>query len=217
MSRAFTKIDRSPFTPIARSIAAWIIPRLPAWITPNQITCIGCMLYVTAGLSFVLASVARHWFLVASLCIFLHWITDNLDGELARARQLSSQRGFFLDLFLDTVGGAAVGAGLGLASYTLPHVLLIANMVILLASVLTVFRLFLTSEFQIPTFGPAEIRMILVMLALASFVWNNTVVTVGGVPLGWFDLAGCILILIVGCETTIRAVQLYRRLEPPIH
>lgn len=216
MSRALTKFDRSPFTPVAKRIAAWIIPRLPMWITPNQITSIGFVLYLTASISFYLASFSRHWFLIASLCIFLHWITDNLDGELARIRHLASQRGLFLDLFLDTVGGAALGVGLGLATYTVPHILLLANTLYLLGSVLLLFQLVLTHEFQIPTLGPAEIRLIMILLAFTTFFWRGEVIRVWGVSLGWFDVAALILIPIYGSEIGIRAARLYQRLDPPI-
>lgn len=99
---------------ISVPITTWILNR-GIGITPNQVTAISAALGVAAGLllvapSGILAPVA------AFLVYQLHILTDYVDGELARVRELSSTTGAYFDLMVGRVTkpvvlyGAAVGA-----------------------------------------------------------------------------------------------------------
>jgi phosphatidylglycerophosphate synthase len=83
---------------ISVRVTRWILNRDLA-VTPNQITAVSAALGVAAGAllifpSSVLATVA------AFFVYQLHILTDYVDGEIARVRALSSNRGAYYDLMV---------------------------------------------------------------------------------------------------------------------
>ncbi len=69
-------------------------------ITPNQLTITGVLFGITGG---ILLSVQGEHLTTAALCFYLKDIFDSADGQLARAKQLYSRRGRFLDSIGDYV------------------------------------------------------------------------------------------------------------------
>lgn len=211
MPELYQKIDNSFLLPLAQRFARWAIPFIPTWVKPNHITVLGFLMIIIASVSFYLASFNKLWLLVAPLPIFLHWLTDNLDGELARARNQTSDRGFFLDLFLDNVGLTAIALGLAFASYTRFELWAVAHMITLLRTILILFWIVLKRQFPLPP--TAEGRFILITLTLLTFYWHGSVLQIGSYYLGWFDLFIVLLLPISFFEMVKSAVELYRQLE----
>jgi phosphatidylglycerophosphate synthase len=209
------KSDPSLLTPIAHRIAHRIIPRLPAWVTPNQITWLCFAVNCLGGLAYYLAGASRAWLFVAVGCLLFHWVGDNLDGELARARKQTSERGFVLDLFLDQLGVTIFALGLAFAPY--------ANMAMVMGAIvayqilfhLTLLQMVLRGRLELGRFGPAEGRFALIALTLLAYVRPGPVLSVGGQPLGWFDLGVTTATGLALAERVVRSVRLYRELEPP--
>jgi phosphatidylglycerophosphate synthase len=215
VSRPVTKTDLSLLTPLAHRIARWIIPRLPAWVTPNQVTMFGLLVNVVGGVCFYLASFNRTLLFGAIVCLVLNWVADNLDGELARARQLTSERGFYLDLLVDQFGVAIVCLGIAFAHYTYTPLLLTLALSYPLMSYVTLLHVVMRQHFPLGRISPAEGRMGLIVLALLTFAFPAPLLTIGGQPLGWFDLVTPIALLPAFYERAADAVALYRQLEPP--
>ncbi len=215
MSRPITKLDPSPLTPLAHRLARLIIPRLPGWVTPNQITLGGLVCNLIGCSAFLLAGYHRAWFLLAILCLVLNWVADNLDGELARARQLTSERGFYLDLVTDQLGVAIIGLGIAFASYTNTVLMLCCLLSYPLMSFLTLMHIVMRQRFPLGRLSPAEGRLGLIILAALTMAFPGPLLTFVGQPLGWFDLALPIALLPAIAEKTADAVALYRELAPP--
>src|SRR6201999_980282 len=76
-----------------------IVPSVPANVSPNHITCAA---FVVGLLACVAAASPRF----SSAAVFL-WLLnrflDNLDGVLARSRNMASELGGFLDLLSDFI------------------------------------------------------------------------------------------------------------------
>ena len=99
---------------ISVRITRWILNRDLA-ITPNQVTAVSAALGVVAGLLLVFPSG-----IVAAVAAFflyqLHILTDYVDGEIARVRNLASSTGAYYDLMVGRLTkpivlySAAVGA-----------------------------------------------------------------------------------------------------------
>src|SRR5262249_12442127 len=106
------KSSPSPMAALGRRLARRLVPWVPQGVTPNQLTVLGLGCLVLAGLAFYLGSFERRWMLVGVAGVYVQWLSDHLDGTLARQRGLVSERGFFLDLFLDAVGLACLLLGL---------------------------------------------------------------------------------------------------------
>lgn len=79
-------------------IATWLIAKLPDWLMPNHITV--CRLAIIAPLLWLaLWQQQPSWLLLSLLAA--GFLTDMLDGSLARRRQCCSNLGGFLDALAD--------------------------------------------------------------------------------------------------------------------
>jgi len=75
-------------------------------VTPNQITFISFLMGI---LSAYCISLAEHNFLIlGGIIFFISYIIDNVDGEIARLKNLGSKKGAFLDSSLDRIKEGAV-------------------------------------------------------------------------------------------------------------
>lgn len=215
MSRQVTKTDLGLLTPLGRRLAGWLIPYLATWVTPNQITFFGFVCLLAAGLALYMASFAKAWLLLAIAGIIVHWLTDELDGEFARVRGLTSERGFFLDLFLDGVGATTIMLGLAFASYTRFALMTLFLVLYLHRSILEFMIMVLRHRFVLRRFSTPELRVLVIIITLLTFVQDGPIVTLLGHPLGWFDLALLTCIPIAFLEWLITAFRFYHELEPP--
>lgn len=215
MAKTVTKTDLSLLTPLAHRIARLIIPRLPASVTPNHVTLAGLLINLVGALAFYAASFNRALLFVAIGCLVLNWVADNLDGELARARQLTSERGFYLDLLVDQVGVAIVCLGIAFASYSYTPLLLACTLAYPLMSYMTLLHVVMRQHFPLGRITPSEGRLGLIVLALLTYAFPAPLLTLGGQPLGWFDIVAPIALLPAIFERVADAVALYQTLEPP--
>lgn len=75
--------------------------RIPARVTPNQITLAGA-LGGLAGIVCAALSGLNRWFLIGTVCgLACHLVCDDLDGYVARTRNMSSKAGGYFDLLTD--------------------------------------------------------------------------------------------------------------------
>ena len=95
------------------SVIVWAV--YPTRITPNMVTVAAIAIGIASGW-FYSAGTAEATILAGAL-ILLKDIVDDADGQLARAKQLYSRRGRFLDSIGDFVVDVAVFAGIGWALY----------------------------------------------------------------------------------------------------
>jgi phosphatidylglycerophosphate synthase len=215
MPRLETKADPSPLTPLALWVARAALPHVPPGVTPNQVTLFGFACQALAGLSMYLAGRDQAWFVAASALCLLHWLADNLDGELARARGLGSERGFFLDLFLDQVGLAALVLGAGASGYS-PFALWAAyEVLILLRSLLLLHRILFRQEFVIPFPGISEVPLFAIALSVLQTFLGSLPVSIGGYTPTWFDALGALLVAVMLWDVVRETVSFARELAPP--
>ena len=100
--------------PIA-GIIVWALYYTP--ITPNQVTVISIVSGIVAAFFYLKGTAGA--FIVAGLFIMLKDILDSADGQLARAKQLQSRIGRFLDSIGDFIVDAAVFGSIGWTLYKL--------------------------------------------------------------------------------------------------
>lgn len=87
-------------------------------VTPNQLTVCGFLFSLVAGLVFFLGKPA--FFTLGGVLAMVSMIFDCADGMLARAKNMTSRYGAYLDIFLDRIADFAVllGASLGYSKFT---------------------------------------------------------------------------------------------------
>jgi phosphatidylglycerophosphate synthase len=215
LPRIETKADPSPLTPIAVWLVRATMPLMPAGVTPNQVTVFGWVCQTLAGLCLYLAGGSSAWFVPAAALSLVHWLADNLDGELARERGLRSERGFFLDLFLDQAGIAALVFGTGAASYSTFALWAVYEALILLRSSLLLHRILFRQEFVIPFPGISEVPFLVVALALLQGVLGTLPIDVGGRAPSWADAIGAALVLAIFVDVVGTTIAFARELPGP--
>jgi len=162
-----------------------------------------------------LASFNRWWFAIGVGSYFIHWFLDNLDGTLARTRGLTSERGFFLDLFLDALGYSALFLGTAFSSYSVRFPLVALLILVLLRELLMLHWMLLRQRFVMPVIGPSELPAIVLVLVVLTAFWPRNLVRVGNVGFGWFDAAASLTAIAYAIDVAVSAVRLYHSLDPP--
>lgn len=97
--------------PIALPLAAYLGRK--RWVTPNQVTWLSFFIGVPMGLAY--ATGERWGLVVGGLLWYLAFLTDCVDGKLARAMEVSSPKGKILDEIAD--GGRRLSGAIGLTVY----------------------------------------------------------------------------------------------------
>ena len=99
-------VDEVIHRPLARRVVLLLIPTP---ITPNQVTLLSALVGIAGGVSLAVGVHRPSWALGAGLLLFLSVVLDCCDGQLARARTLSSTTGAILDGIADYVVGLTIG------------------------------------------------------------------------------------------------------------
>jgi phosphatidylglycerophosphate synthase len=99
-------VDEAIHRPLARLLVRGLA-RTP--ITPNQVTLLSALVGVAAGLALVRGVERPLWRLIAGLLLFFSVVLDCSDGQLARAKGISSTYGAIMDGIADYVVGVAIG------------------------------------------------------------------------------------------------------------
>ena len=101
---------------LLRPLAAVIVWAVyPTGITPNMVTVAAVIIGLAAGWCYSIGTAGAT--ILAGALILLKDITDDADGQLARAKALYSRRGRFLDSIGDFVVDVAVFGAIGWAAY----------------------------------------------------------------------------------------------------
>lgn len=89
-------------------------------MTPNQVTILSFFLGVSVGFFF---ATGERWGLIAGgLLFYLAFVTDCVDGKLARATGITSEKGQALDALADGARRASASLGMIFALHALPSV-----------------------------------------------------------------------------------------------
>jgi phosphatidylglycerophosphate synthase len=150
------------------------------------------------------------WLIASIGCLALNWFGDSLDGTLARVRQMQRPRyGFYVDHILDSIGSVALMGGLALSGYMSPAIAIGLLVMFLLLSIQSYLATYTLGEFRMSfwSFGPTELRVLLVVGNLALFRWQT--VLHGHFKL--FDVGGAIgvagmttMLLVFTIRNTVR-------------
>jgi len=196
----------------------WLAERTPGSIHSDHLTILGFAAQVATGISYALARSNRLWLLSAIACLALNWLGDSLDGTLARVRQRQRPRyGFYVDHMLDSIGAVALLGGLAWSGYMSAAIAVGILVLFLLLSIQSYLATYTLGEFRMSfwTFGPTELRVLLVAGNLALFRWPYVL----AMHLRLFDVGGAIAIVGMTAMllffTARNIVRLYREERLP--
>ncbi len=159
-----TRLQDSLTSKPEKRLLIWMAERTPRWINSDHLTLLGFVAQVMSGASYALARWNRYWLLAVIGFLAINWLGDSLDGTLARVRQqLRPRYGFYVDHIVDSFGGLALMAGLGLSGYMHPYIAVGLLVAFLLLSIQSYLATYTLGEFQLSfwNFGPTELRILL--------------------------------------------------------
>ncbi len=204
--------------PAEKLVLQWMARQAPSWLTSDQLTALGLLAQIGAGLCYALARSHRFALLGVIVCIAFNWLGDSLDGTLARVRDQQRPRyGFYVDHMVDLFGAIALMGGLGfsgLAHWPVAIAMLIAFLLLSSKSYLATYTL---GRFELSQglFGPTELRLLLIVGNLALL--RSPYATVLGHRMLLFDLGGTVatacMVFVAVLLTLRHTAQLYRE-EP---
>jgi archaetidylinositol phosphate synthase len=196
----------------------WLAQRAPYWLTSDQLTLLGLVSQIAAGIFYALARYNRLTLILVILCLILNWLGDSLDGTLARVRRQERPRyGFYVDHMVDILGSVALMSGLACSGLVHPQIaiaMLVAFLILAGESYLATYTL---SRFHLSQgiFGPTEIRILLAIGNLALL--RSPYATILGHKMLLFDLGGAIATICMFATAIVLTIrhttQLYRE-EP---
>lgn len=195
----------------------WIAERMPAWINSDHLTIVGSAGMFLTGVSYALARWERSAVLLATFFLFVNWFGDSLDGTLARVRnRLRPRYGFYVDHVTDSLGTAALFAGLGFSGLMSPVISVALLISFLLLSIEVYLATYTLGAFRLSHFkwSPTELRILLaignVAVLFRPMVLGNRYLLfdVGGA----IGAAGMLLIMLVSFIRNTRILYREERL-----
>ena len=213
-----TREHRSLLANAERRLLMAIARRLPTWVTSDQLTLLGLLSMVAAGLAF--ATLQRSWLNVAAFILALaaNWFGDSLDGTLARVRcQPRPRYGYYVDHVIDLFGTAVLIGGMAFSGLMTAHVALALLAAYFLVSAETFLATHTVHVFRLSfaAIGPTELRILLAIGAVAVFLHPFS--DIGGQRYLLLDVSGVIAVaglVAVFLLSSLRNTRALYRAEP---
>ncbi len=170
------RIQESVLAALEKRLLLWLAERIPSRLNSDRLTVLGFAAQLLTGLSYALARLDKLWLIAGIGFIVLNWFGDSLDGTLARVRNQQRPRyGFYVDHILDSIGSVALMGGMALSGYMSPALAISLLVLFLLLSIQSYLAAYTLGEFRMSfwSFGPTELRLLLVAGNLALFRWQT--------------------------------------------
>ena len=181
-----------------RRLLNWLCARLPMWVTPDKLTGLGVLGAFVIFLGYALSEWSLHtmWFCILGYA--MQWFGDSLDGSLARWRKIERPKyGYFIDHSVDGFVILLIMSGMGLSPYVRMDAAAFATIGYLLLSIHAYLAARVLGEFKLSylSFGPTELRFVLIALTLAMMVGGPDAGRVGKMSGFDFFIAGAAVVL----------------------
>lgn len=187
---------------------------IPDWMTPNQITLIGALGGLCAIVSTGLTRLSPWFFLGTIAGLAVHLIADDLDGYVARQRQMASRAGAYFDLITDVLISTFLLIALGFSPYGSLEVMIFAAPVYGIVNVTAMNYILYCNEFLFPRLGPIEAHMSYALAAVLSMLTRGHVLfTLWGVSFRIADVIVAVGLIPMYYEMIRLQIQLFRRLQ----
>jgi phosphatidylglycerophosphate synthase len=162
-----------------------ICPRIPLWMNPDHLTAIGILGVAMVSAGFVLGFFNRYYLVLVIIGLIVNWFGDSFDGSIARYRKKTRPHyGYYIDKIVDAIVIIMFGLGLGLSGFVKIEISLLLVCVYLAMMLNVDLLVYVENKCQnsFGWFGPTEIRIIGIMVAVVMFF----------LPINYYDIYGYI-------------------------
>lgn len=187
---------------------------IPKNMTPNQITLIGALGGLIGIICAFLSKINPLFLIGTILGLLCHLICDDLDGYVARTRNMTSTAGGYFDLLTDILHITYLIIALAFAGFVSFEISIFLVPVYALIIFTAMNYILYLKEFLFPRLGPIETHLFFVIICIGSMIYGpKTLVEILAFKLKFADM-----IFIVGgipmyYEMIRLQIQLFRRLS----
>jgi archaetidylinositol phosphate synthase len=212
------RVQESLLAPLEKRVLLWMAARMPRRINADHLTGLGLLSMALAGVFYYFSQNNLAWLHLVNLALALNWFGDSLDGTLARFRDMQRPRyGFYVDHMVDAFSTVFLLGGLAISGYMSANVAYGILLIYLVLAINVYLATYTLGEFTI-SFGmvsPTEGRILL-------GIWNCVLlylpeITVGGTTFLLTDIAGILVIVILGyilISSVVKNTHTLYRMEP---
>src|SRR3990172_7056762 len=179
---------------IEAKILGWLVMRVPGWVTPDMLTGLALAAAVVGGVAYGFAGRNIWLLMLVNLTLVIHWLTDSLDGRVARLRKAPRPNyGYYVDHILDTCSAGLYLGGLATSPLTKTSAWVWVMVLMLLSMVHVFLKTTVMKKFEMSfgLVGPTEARLAMILMNLMilgvgnpAFMWLTVPMTLLDV-LGW--------------------------------
>lgn len=187
---------------------------IPKNMTPNQITLIGAIGSLI-GIIFAFFSKINTLFLIGTICgLLCHLICDDLDGYVARTRNMTSTAGGYFDLLTDILHITYLIIALAFAGFVSFEISIFLVPVYALIIFTAMNYILYLKEFLFPRLGPIETHLFFVLLCIGSMVLGRRdIINIMGFGLKFADIVFIVGGIPMYYEMIRLQIQLFKRLS----
>lgn len=187
---------------------------IPKNMTPNQMTLISALGGLFSIISTLLTHVSPMFFIGTIVGLAVHLVADDLDGYIARERQMSSKAGAYFDLITDVLFSTFLMIALGFSPYGSLEVMIFAAPVYGIINVTAMNYIIYLNEFLFPRLGPIEAHITYTLLSVLSMIFGSKpIFTLFGVGFKIADIIIAVGLIPTYFEMVRLQIQLFRRLK----
>lgn len=188
--------------------------KIPENVTPNQITLLGALSGLLGIICASLSGISIYFLIGTIVGISGHLICDDLDGYVARKRNMTSKAGGYFDLLTDIVHITyliVAFAFTGILSAKIAVVIAPVYALLIFTSMNSILHL---KKFPFPRVGPIETHLFFIAICVVSMVFGtDSVVTLGSLELNIADLICVVGGIPMYYEMIRLQIELFRDLQ----
>lgn len=187
---------------------------IPKNMTPNQVTLIGAIGGLIGIICAFLSKINSLFLLGTIFGLLCHLICDDLDGYVARTRNMSSTAGGYFDLLTDILHITYLIIALAFAGFVSFEISIFLVPVYALIIFTAMNYILYLKEFLFPRLGPIETHLFFIVLCVGGIILGTKdVINICGFGLKFADIVFIVGGIPMYYEMIRLQIQLFKRLN----